>query len=112
MAGRRTTGTTKTNGANLGFKGTLWLAADTSRNNMDAGEYKSVVLGLIFLKHIRDAFEEKHVKLESEPAQGADPEDPDEYRALNVSGLPPEVRWPHLKAPARSPASAGWWTER
>ena len=54
------------NGANLGFEATLWLAADKLRNNMDAGEYKHVVLGLIFLKYISDAFEERHAALEAE----------------------------------------------
>jgi type I restriction-modification system DNA methylase subunit len=52
--------------------------ADGLRNNMDAAEYKHVVLGLIFLKYISDAFEAKHAELESQKEQGADPEDPDE----------------------------------
>ncbi len=52
------------NGANLGFEQTLWLAADKLRNNMDAAEYKHVVLGLIFLKYISDAFVEQHASLE------------------------------------------------
>jgi len=53
-------------GANLGFETKLWQAADALRSNMDAAEYKHVVLGLIFLKYISDAFEERHGKLESE----------------------------------------------
>ena len=57
-------------------------------------------LGLIFLKYISDAFEEKHAALLAEKAQGADPEDPDEYRAENIFWVPPEARWPHLKAQA------------
>ena len=69
------------NGATLGFEAKLWQAADKLRNNMDAAEYKHVVLGLIFLKYISDAFEEQHARLEAERAQGADPEDPDEVRA-------------------------------
>src|SRR5829696_2551884 len=69
------------NGSNLGFEAKLWAAADALRNNMDAAEYKHVVLGLIFLKYISDAFEAKHAELESQKAQGADPEDRDEYRA-------------------------------
>ena len=73
-----------TNGASLGFETTLWLAADKLRNNMDAAEYKHIVLGLIFLKYISDAFEELHIRLIEQQAQGADPEDPDEYRAENV----------------------------
>ncbi len=64
--------------------------------------YKHVVLGLIFLKSISDAFEEQHEKLEAERADGADPEDPDEYRAHNIFWVPPEARWAHLKA-QRSP---------
>ena len=70
---------------------------------MDAAEYKHVVLGLIFLKYISDAFEERHVLLESEREQGADPEDPDEYRAKNIFWVPPEARWTHLKAQAKQP---------
>ena len=73
------------NGANLGFEAELWQTADALRSNMDAAEYKHVVLGLIFLKYISDAFEEQHAELEAEKAQGADPEDPDEYRALTTS---------------------------
>ncbi len=67
------------NGAALGFEAKLWQAADELRNNLDAAEYKHVVLGLIFLKYISDAFEEQHARLVAEQDQGADPEDPDEY---------------------------------
>lgn len=70
---------------------------------MDAAEYKHVVLGLIFLKYISDAFEEQHAKLQAERAHGADPEDPDEYRAVNVFWVPKEARWSHLKANAKQP---------
>ncbi len=87
--------------ANLGFEAQLWASADALRNNMDAAEYKHVVLGLIFLKYISDAFEEQHTKLEAERVQGADPEDPDEYRAVNIFWVPPEARWNHLRASAR-----------
>ncbi|WIM06794.1 MAG: type I restriction-modification system subunit M [Candidatus Nitricoxidivorans perseverans] len=92
----------KTNdtGANLGFEAKLWAAADALRNNMDAAEYKHVVLGLIFLKYISDAFEAKHAELEAQKAQGANPEDPDEYRAASIFWVPKEARWPHLKASA------------
>src|SRR3990170_848197 len=90
-------------GANLGFEATLWAAADKMRGNMDAAEYKHVVLGLIFLKYISDAFEEYHAELETEISQGADPEDPDEYRAEGIFWVPPEARWSHLKAQARQP---------
>jgi type I restriction enzyme M protein len=89
--------------ANLGFERELWLAADALRSNMDAAEYKHVVLGLIFLKYISDAFEEYHAGLETERAEGADPEDPDEYRAVNIFWVPPEARWSHLLANAKQP---------
>src|SRR5208283_3190548 len=91
------------NSVSLGFESKLWAAADALRNNMDAAEYKHVVLGLIFLKYISDAFEGHHAKLEADKAQGADPEDPDEYRALNIFWVPPEARWHHLKAQAKQP---------
>ncbi len=91
------------NGANLGFEAKLWAAADALRNNMDAAEYKHVVLGLIFLKYISDAFEAKHAELEAQQAQGADPEDPDEYRAQSIFWVPPEARWQYLKAMAPQP---------
>jgi type I restriction enzyme M protein len=90
-------------GANLGFEAKLWASADALRNNMDAAEYKHVVLGLIFLKYISDAFEAKHAELEAQKAQGADPEDPDEYRAVNIFWVPKEARWTHLKASAPQP---------
>ncbi len=90
-------------GANLGYEAELWRMADALRGSMDAAEYKHVVLGLIFLKYISDAFEEQHAKLEAEREAGADPEDPDEYRAANVFWVPPEARWQHLKSQARLP---------
>jgi len=74
---------------------------DKLRNNMDAAEYKHVVLGLIFLKYISDAFEEMHEKLLSEVEEGADPEDPEEYFAENVFWVSPEARWSHLKKNAK-----------
>jgi type I restriction enzyme M protein len=91
------------NGANLGFEAELWKAADALRSNMDAAEYKHVVLGLIFLKYISDAFEEQHAALEAERAAGADPEDPDEYRAVNIFWVPPEARWSNLRNRAKDP---------
>ena len=90
-------------GATTGYEAELWRMADTLRGSMDASEYKHVVLGLIFLKYISDAFEERHVRLEGEQGQGADPEDPDEYRAVNIFWVPPEARWTHLKAQAKQP---------
>ena len=96
-------GSANSTAANLGFEAKLWAAADALRNNMDAAEYKHVVLGLIFLKYISDAFEEQHAQLLAEKSQGADPEDPDEYRAKNIFWVPPEARWSHLKAQAKQP---------
>ena len=90
-------------GATTGYEAELWQMADTLRGSMDAAEYKHVVLGLIFLKYISDAFEERHARLEGERSQGADPEDPDEYRAENIFWVPPEARWMHLKAQAKQP---------
>ncbi len=90
-------------GANLGFEAKLWAAADALRNNMDAAEYKHVVLGLIFLKYISDAFEAKHTELQSRKASGADPEDPDEYCAASIFWVPKEARWARLKGSAPQP---------
>jgi len=91
--------------ANIGFEAKLWLAADKLRNNMDAAEYKHIVLGLIFLKYISDAFEEMRAKLVEGKGDyaGADPEDADEYRAENVFWVPKEARWSHLMASAIQP---------
>jgi type I restriction enzyme M protein len=89
--------------ANLGFEAKLWLTADKLRNNMDAAEYKHVVLGLIFLKYISDSFEEHRARLLAGVGdyEGANPEDPDEYKAENVFWVPAEARWSHLQANAR-----------
>jgi len=70
---------------------------------MDAAEYKHVVLGLIFLKYLSDAFEAKHTELEAQRDQGADPEGPDEYRASSIFWVPKQARWAHLKANAPQP---------
>ena len=82
------------------FEAKLWQAADVLRNNMDAAEYKHVVLGLIFLKYISDAFEAKHAELVAQQVEGADPEDRDEYLAESIFWVPREARWSHLKASA------------
>ncbi len=95
MAKNKTNG----NGANLGFEDKLWQTADKLRNNMDAAEYKHVVLGLIFLKYISDAFQELHEKLKKDP-EGL-PEEPDEYRAENIFWVPKEARWEQLKNNAK-----------
>jgi type I restriction enzyme M protein len=90
-------------GANIGFEADLWKAADQLRGSMDAAEYKHVVLGLLFLKYISDAFEEQQMKLQQEADQGADPEDPDEYSAVGVFWVPVEARWGTLKDQAKQP---------
>src|SRR5437660_4164762 len=96
-------GAVQDSAARLGFEAKLWQAADALRNNMDAAEYKHVVLGLIFLKYISDAFEAKHAELDAQRAQGANPEDPDEYRAVSIFWVPKDARWAHLKASAPQP---------
>jgi type I restriction enzyme M protein len=81
----------------------LWAAADTLRGSMESSEYKHVVLGLIFLKYISDAFEELHARLEKERSDGADPEDIDEYKKENVFWVPKEARWSKIKNGATQP---------
>ncbi len=103
MAKRSPKAAASTSDATVGFEAKLWAAADALRNNMDAAEYKHVVLGLIFLKYISDAFEAKHAALEAERSKGADPEDPDEYKAERIFWVPKEARWSHLKANAPQP---------
>ena len=83
------------NGANLGFEKKLWAAADKMRSNMDAAEYKHVVLGLIFLKYISDSFTELHEKLKKDKL--SDPEDMDEYVSRTIFWVPKEARWEHLQ---------------
>ena len=79
----------------------LWKAADKLRKNIDAAEYKHVVLGLIFLKYISVSFEELYQKLMGEVAEGADPEDREEYKAENVFFVPADARWTHIVSKAR-----------
>jgi type I restriction enzyme M protein len=81
----------------------LWKAADKLRKNMDAAEYKHVVLGLIFLKYISDAFEELFQKLTLQKSEGADPEDKNEYTAEKVFYVPPSARWKWLQGRAKLP---------
>ena len=90
---------------NQDLKKTLWAAADKLRSSMDAAEYKHIVLGLIFLKYISDAFVELYDKLSAGKGDyaGADPEDKDEYLADNIFWVPQEARWQHLKANAPQP---------
>ncbi len=79
----------------------LWKAADKLRKNIDAAEYKHVVLGLIFLKYISVSFEELYARLQTEVDQGADPEDREEYKAENVFYVPIQARWSTLVANAK-----------
>ncbi len=104
------------NGANLGFEEKLWQAADKMRGHMDPAEYKHVALGLIFLKYISDAFEERNQWLsmmtadpkseyyirEPEERYGVT-EDRDEYTAEHVFWVPKKARWPFLQANAKQP---------
>ena len=116
MAKKKSDTNTNKNGATLGFEATLYQAADKLRNNMDAAEYKHVVLGLIFLKYISDSFEEKrnfllqefanpqselYIKEEIDRFDYA--EDRDEYLAENIFYVPQEARWSHLQANAKQP---------
>ena len=113
--------TADTTAANVGYEAQLWQMADALRGSMDAAEYKHVCLGLLFLKYISDAFEERHAYLgrvvdDSKAEYYLPPstrnrgdavtrllEDPDEYRAQSIFWVPPEARWSHLKAQARQP---------
>ncbi len=104
----------------LGFEDQLWRAADLLRNNMDPAEYKHVVLGLLFLKYIEDAFEERRDALrnavvdpnsdyyveedERELELEALLEDRDEYTAENVFWVPMQARWTHIRAQAKQPS--------
>ena len=83
----------------------LWKAADKLRKNIDAAEYKHIVLGLIFLKYISDAFEDLYQKLKAGQGdyEGADPEDKDEYKAENVFFVPEKARWSYLQSRAKLP---------
>ncbi len=83
----------------------LWKAADKLRKNIDAAEYKHIILGLIFLKYISDAFEELFDKLKKGEGEyaGADPEDKDEYKAENVFFVPEIARWSYLQSKAKLP---------
>ena len=89
------------NNAPLGIEAELFKAADKLRGNMEPSDYKHVVLGLIFLRHISESFEAKHAELMAEYPEGA--EDRDEYLADNIFWVPKEARWSHLQANAKRP---------
>ncbi len=97
MAGKQSN-----SGATTGYEAELWAMADALRGSMDAAEYKHVVLGLIFLKYISDAFEERHAIVLADWGEEA-AEDRDEYIAENIFWVPVEARWANLKAQARQP---------
>jgi type I restriction enzyme M protein len=94
-------GVSNNNSSELGFESKLWQMADKLRNNMDAAEYKHVVLGLLFLKYISDSFEAKYEELQQD--EWADPEDRDEYDAENIFWVPKIARWSYIKANAKKP---------
>lgn len=96
----------KNNNKTEPFEKTLFKAADKLRKNMDAAEYKHVVLGLIFLKYISDSFEEMYKKIinKEEGFEDADPEDIDEYRAENIFFVPQTARWSYLLSRAKLPS--------
>lgn len=113
---KKDTGRKNSNGGNLGFEEKLWQAADKMRGHMDPAEYKHVVLGLIFLKYISDAFEERHKQLQvftaeptseyyvkEEQARYGVIEDRDEYLSENIFWVPKEARWSYLKNNAKQP---------
>ncbi len=117
MANKKKADKKNSNGGNLGFEEKLWQAADKMRGHMDPAEYKHVVLGLIFLKYISDAFEERRRQLEtlvSEPsseyyvqeqqARYGVVEDRDEYLSENIFWVPKESRWSYLQNNAKQPA--------
>ena len=91
----------KSNTADIGFEKEIWKAADLLRGNLDASEYKSVVLGLIFLKYISDRFEVKYHEL-LEEGDGFE-EDKDEYTSENIFFVPQEARWSVVAEAAHTP---------
>jgi len=94
---------TTLNGSSNNLEKTLWATADKLRNNMDAAEYKHVVLGLIFLKYISDSFIELYEELKNDPEGLSEPENKDEYMARNVFWVPQKARWDYLLDNAKKP---------
>ena len=101
-AGRRTKNRSSEKANTTGHEADYWRMADALRGSMDAAEYKHVVLGLIFLKYISDAFEERHAEVLAEWGKDA-AEDRDEYIAENIFWVPAEARWQYLKNQTRQP---------
>jgi hypothetical protein len=105
VARRRAAANNNTTTAHPDFEAELWAAADLLRGNIESSEYKHVVLGLIFLKYVSDAFEERRAQLQKEQEEdpGVDLDEPDEYAAKGVFYLPEKARWSFLQANARQP---------
>ena len=116
VSGRRLAANGTRNGGDLGFEAKLWAAADKLRGNIDSAEYKHVVLGLIFLKYIHDAFEERRDQLRTTTADPKtdsfvrDPadrpavlEDRDEYLSHGIFWVPVVARWPNIQGKAKQP---------
>ncbi len=99
MPQKKTSKKTNGGGASLGIENELWEAADKLRGHLDAAEYKSVVLGLIFLKYVSDMFEQVRARVEQEGLD--DPEDRDVYLAERTFWVPKEARWKLLQENAR-----------
>jgi len=97
-------------GANLGYEVQLWKMADALRGNMDAAEYKHVVLGLIFLKYISDAFEAKHAELEADKKSGAIPKTRTSTAPPASSGCRKRRAGNTSRPTPRRPRLAHWWT--
>ncbi len=93
----------KKNKTKISIEKKLWEAAEVLRKNIDAAEYKHIVLGLIFLKYMSDSFESFYKKLKQNKHKGADPEDRDEYTAKNIFFVPPSARWSYLCSRAKQP---------
>ena len=100
---RQAKGRSENNGATTGYEAQLWQMADALRGSMDAADYKHVVLGLLFLKYVSDAFEDLHARLEGGEVAYADPEDPEEYRAEEIFWVPRQARWSYLQPRAKEP---------
>ena len=100
-----TAGVTKSSSSGVAtdYRTELWRTANALRGGMDAAKYKHVVLGLIFLKYVSNAFEEAHARIEALRDEGADPEDPDESRGDNIFWVLVQARWPYLQRSARQP---------
>mgnify|MGYP005767799927 CR=1 FL=1 len=89
------------NTAEIGFEEKIWAAADKLRGNIDASEYKHVILGLVFLKYLSDKFEERRQELIAE-GDGFE-EEKDEYTLSNIFWVPPEARWSEIGSAAHTP---------